>query len=192
MKGADKWGTGMTGFEYKVVPAPMRGLKAKGVKGTPARFANALETLMNELGAEGWEYQRTDTLPVEERQGLTGKTTNFQNMLVFRRALVEAEVETPEVTALIEDQTPVAEPAPEAETVEPEVAEETSPEEVHSADEAEPAEQPEVAADPLRLAADKRVNETITAPFVFPWAKRGSRKSAAPDDEAGNSNVPAE
>ena len=42
----------MTGFEYKVVPAPMRGLKGKGIKGTPARFANALQSVMNELGAD--------------------------------------------------------------------------------------------------------------------------------------------
>ena len=77
----------MSGFEYRVMPAPMRGLKARGVKGTPARFANALQTVMNDLGVEGWEYERTDTLPVEERQGLTGKTTTFQNMLVFRRTL---------------------------------------------------------------------------------------------------------
>ena len=74
-------------FEYKVVPAPTRGLKAKGVKSTSDRFANALETVMNDLGAQGWEYQRTDTLPVEERKGLTGKSKSFQNMLVFRRAL---------------------------------------------------------------------------------------------------------
>jgi len=72
-------------FEYKVVPAPTRGLKAKGVKSTSDRFANALETVMNDLGAQGWEYQRTDTLPVEERKGLTGKSKSFQNMLVFRR-----------------------------------------------------------------------------------------------------------
>ncbi len=77
----------MTTYEYKVVPAPKRGLKAKGIKGNDARFANALQTVMNEYGADGWEYQRTDTLPAEERQGLTGRTTVFQNMLVFRRAI---------------------------------------------------------------------------------------------------------
>ena len=96
----------MAVFEYKVVPAPTRGLKAKGVKGTPARFANALETVMNDLGADGWEYQRTDTLPVEERQGLTGKSSSFQNMLVFRRTVevtVDPTVEEP-VAGLIEDQ----------------------------------------------------------------------------------------
>lgn len=94
----------MTGFEYKVVPAPQRGLKAKGVKGTPARFANALETVMNELGAQGWEYLRSDTLPVEERQGLWGKTTNFQNMLVFRRSLIAPADETAIAPAMIEGQ----------------------------------------------------------------------------------------
>lgn len=77
-------------FEYKVIPAPKKGRKARGVRGTEKRFANALELAMNELAAEGWEYQRTDTLPCEERQGLTGRTTSFQNMLVFRRAADEA------------------------------------------------------------------------------------------------------
>ncbi len=94
----------MTGFEYKVVPAPMRALKGKGIKGTPARFAYAVETVMNEMGAQGWEYQRADTLPVEERQGLTGKTTTFQHLLVFRRPVELASDIAADVTALIEDQ----------------------------------------------------------------------------------------
>jgi hypothetical protein len=85
----------MMRFEYKVLPAPAKGLKAKGARTTEARFAHALMELMNTLGQDGWEYQRTDTLPCEERVGLTGRATRFQNMLVFRRALaVEAEAET--------------------------------------------------------------------------------------------------
>jgi len=36
---------------------------------------------------------RADTLPVEERVGLTGRTTTFQHMLVFRRALAVAQAE---------------------------------------------------------------------------------------------------
>ncbi|MCI2398614.1 DUF4177 domain-containing protein [Aliiroseovarius subalbicans] len=83
-------------FEYKVVPAPKKGKRVKGVKGAEARFANTLSDVMNEYGAEGWEYQRTDTLPCETRSGLTGKTTVFQNMLVFRRALDVAEDTAPE------------------------------------------------------------------------------------------------
>jgi len=81
----------MPRFEYKVVPAPKKGVKAKGVRATEDRFANALEGVMNKLGAEGWDYLRTDTLPCEERVGLTGRTTNYQNMLVFRRVLAEVE-----------------------------------------------------------------------------------------------------
>ncbi len=75
----------MPEFEYKVVPAPTKGAKAKGVKTPEARFANAIEILMNQMAAEGWEYQRADMLPSEERQGLTGSTTNWRNVLVFRR-----------------------------------------------------------------------------------------------------------
>ena len=74
-------------YEYKVIPAPRRGEKTRGAKTTSERFAQALATVMNDLGREGWEYQRADTLPCEERVGLTGKATAFHNMLVFRRAL---------------------------------------------------------------------------------------------------------
>lgn len=98
-------------FEYKVVPAPTRGKKARGVKSAADRFAHALSDVMNELAADGWEYLRTDTLPAEERQGLTGRTTVFQNMLVFRRAKsaevasvapeMDDKVETPNI--FIED-----------------------------------------------------------------------------------------
>ncbi len=75
----------MTPYEYKVIPAPTRGQKGKGVKGADGRFAHALETAMNEMAAIGWEYQRAETLPSEERAGLTSKTTVFRNVLVFRR-----------------------------------------------------------------------------------------------------------
>lgn len=78
----------MQRFEYRVVPAPRRGEKARGVKTTEDRFALALMQAMNALGAEGWDYVRADTLPCDERAGLTGGIrTSFQNMLVFRRVL---------------------------------------------------------------------------------------------------------
>lgn len=78
-------------YEYKVVPAPLRGLKAKGVKTAEDRFALALETAMNDLARDGWEYLRADTLPSEQREGLMSKTTVYQNMLVFRRAKAVAK-----------------------------------------------------------------------------------------------------
>ncbi|WP_424942937.1 DUF4177 domain-containing protein [Aliiroseovarius crassostreae] len=73
-------------YQYRVIPAPTKGQKAKGVKTAEDRFAFAMSELLNEMAAEGWEYQRAETLPSEERKGLTGKTTTFRNMLVFRRA----------------------------------------------------------------------------------------------------------
>jgi hypothetical protein len=81
----------MPRYEYQVVPAPRRGEKARGAKTTEERFALALTRLMNDLGRDGWEYLRADTLPCEERAGLTGKTTAFQHMLVFRRAAAQAQ-----------------------------------------------------------------------------------------------------
>lgn len=74
-------------YEYKVIPAPGKGLKAKGLKSPEARFAYALETAMNELGAEGWTYLRADILPSEERQGLTSSHTVYRPLLVFQRPL---------------------------------------------------------------------------------------------------------
>ena len=81
----------MQRYEFKVIPAPRRGEKLRGVKTTEERFALTLTGVMNEMGAEGWDYVRADTLPVDERSGFTGTKTTFQNMLVFRR-IMEADV----------------------------------------------------------------------------------------------------
>ncbi|KAA2316217.1 DUF4177 domain-containing protein [Pseudooceanicola sediminis] len=75
----------MTQYEYKVVPAPTRGIKARGIKTPEGRFANALEEVLNDMAGRGWEYVRAETLPQEERQGLTGSSSSFRNLLVFRR-----------------------------------------------------------------------------------------------------------
>jgi hypothetical protein len=86
----------MQRFEFKVVPAPKRGEKARGVRTTEERFALALTSLMNQMGMDGWDYVRADALPCEERAGLTGTKTTFQNMLVFRRVIQgqSAEIQT--------------------------------------------------------------------------------------------------
>jgi hypothetical protein len=77
----------MQRYEYKVVPSPRKGEKSRSARTTPDRFALALTTLMNKLGQDGWEYLRADALPCDERAGLTGTKTTYQNMLVFRRQL---------------------------------------------------------------------------------------------------------
>lgn len=101
----------MSGYEYKVVPAPTKGQKVKGARSTADRFAHALQAVMNELGADGWDYVRADTLPCEEREGLMGKTTVYQNMLVFRRAIVDP-VEEPDAEIVEDAPEPLALAAP--------------------------------------------------------------------------------
>lgn len=125
--------------EYKVVPAPERAPKIRGLKG-PALFARAMEDLMNEMGAEGWSYLRTDTLPQEERSGLTNKVTTYRNLLVFHRIVAEDTVEQPEAVAIVEPE-PTPEPEPESEPDADEVTNLWQP----TADEPEDAPKPLVA-----------------------------------------------
>jgi hypothetical protein len=87
----------MPRYEYKLVPAPERATKHKGLKGA-ALFAATLEDVMNALGAEGWHYLRADTLPEEVRTGLTSRTTTYRNILVFQRALPEPAAEAAPAT----------------------------------------------------------------------------------------------
>ncbi|WP_168201281.1 DUF4177 domain-containing protein [Qingshengfaniella alkalisoli] len=84
----------MTQYEYKVLPAPARSDKIKGVKSAPDRFAATLSAALNEQAGNGWEFIRAETLPHEERQGLTGTKSTFQTVLVFRRP---TEAELPQV-----------------------------------------------------------------------------------------------
>lgn len=95
----------MNMFEYKVIPAPRKGVKAKAIKGAEAVFAHTLEVLMNDMGAKGWEFQRAETLPSEERKGIRSTATTFRNVLVFRRPLLTTEI------AVVAAQPPVAAPS---------------------------------------------------------------------------------
>ncbi len=88
----------MQAFEYKAIPAPSRGKKARGVKATEDRFALALTDALNTMAAEGWDYVRAETLPCDERRGLTGTQTTEQNVLIFRRRIRESAEATPPLT----------------------------------------------------------------------------------------------
>ncbi|WP_246026793.1 DUF4177 domain-containing protein [Paracoccus luteus] len=103
----------MQSFEYTVIPAPGRGEKVRGAKTGAERFSYALLTEMNRMAANGWEYVRAETLPCEERSGLTSRTTVYHNVLVFRRALTGVQPHHP-VTA-----THDAPPRPQAAAVVP-------------------------------------------------------------------------
>lgn len=81
----------MSKFEYMVIPTPRRPKRAKGVKGEPARFANVLTEAINEIAAEGWEFYKTETLPMEAKPGLFSKRVEmFQSVMVFRRIEISA------------------------------------------------------------------------------------------------------
>ena len=77
----------MTAYDYKVVPAPRRARKIKGVKGPDELFAMTLAEAINEVARQGWEYVRTETLIAEGpggwfRRGISSDHT----VMIFRRA----------------------------------------------------------------------------------------------------------
>ncbi len=118
----------MPRYEYKVVPAPSKGQKAKGVKTAEGRFALTIQDTLNQMGADGWEYQRAELLPSDERSGLTGTTQNWRNVLIFRRALDTADARPdlqadPVVTASVA--APATEPEPLASPVDQPAASDT-------------------------------------------------------------------
>lgn len=141
----------MPHYEYKVVPAPRRGMKGKGVKGAEARFALAIQTLMNEQAASGWEFLRAEALPSEERHGLASAQTVYRDLLVFRRdrAADEAPVNA----------TPLEESLPET----PESDEPQAPEPLETYGSA-PSE-----ATPEETPAEE---ESETAPAAFETTRR--------------------
>lgn len=118
----------MQQFEYKVVPAPNRGKKSRGVKTPEARFANGVETVLNEMAAQGWEFQRAEMLPSEERSGFTGSKTNWRNLLVFRRALASASTMDSPAEPQLQHAAQVTAAAAAAEDAAPALLSETEPE----------------------------------------------------------------
>jgi hypothetical protein len=107
----------MSKFEYRAVPAPTRGTKAKTAKSTEDRFALSITEALNEMAAEGWEYVRAETLPCDERKGLTGTQTTYQNILIFKRFRQVAQplpldARTTSRPLSVEPETPPAPPAP--------------------------------------------------------------------------------
>lgn len=103
----------MRKFEYKAVPAPTSGTKAKGVKSTEDRFALSLSDTLNEMAAEGWEYVRAETLPCEERKGLTGRETKYQNILIFKRYQADPLPLEGETVRIVSQPSPQYAPEPE-------------------------------------------------------------------------------
>ena len=79
----------MQRFEYKIVPAPSRATKsARKAQSAADRLSIVLADVMNTHGQDGWEYLRSEYLPLEERRGIFARQSVSQHhVLVFRRAL---------------------------------------------------------------------------------------------------------
>lgn len=86
----------MEDYEYKVIPAPARTVKVKGLKTTGERFAHLLTEALNREAEQGWTFLRAESLPCEERKGLTGTARSTQTVLIFRRTLQELSEQTNE------------------------------------------------------------------------------------------------
>lgn len=150
----------MTMYEYKVIPAPAKGKKAKGIKTPEARFSLALQHVMNDLAQDGWEFIRAETLPSEERSGLTSTTTLYRNVMVFRRpsqgdvtAFDPKVLEKPLVEAIAP---PLAEPRPDH-APQPDAKPETASPPLHDPELTE--DEPENDKLPLALRARARLAE---------------------------------
>ncbi|MEL6766619.1 MAG: hypothetical protein AAFP17_05520 [Pseudomonadota bacterium] len=75
-------------YQYKLVGAPERGTRRRGTKTGSERVAAAMQEIVAQHAQEGWEYLRTDTLPVSEPRGfLGGRREVMRAVLVFRRAV---------------------------------------------------------------------------------------------------------
>ncbi len=171
-------------YEYKVVPAPAKGQKAKGVKSAEGRFALAIEQLLNDLGADGWEYQRADLLPSEERAGLTGSTTNWRNVLIFRRAL---EAEHVSEIAPAAAAPPLAAPVVDA----PEAAEVSAPEVRAPEVRAPEIRAPEVKAPEVVVPEGLRAVESPEKRFEDVPQVDAASENAQPEFLARRRNPPA-
>ncbi|MBR9763463.1 MAG: DUF4177 domain-containing protein [Rhodobacteraceae bacterium] len=92
-------------WEYRVVPAPDKSRRFRGVRGAEARFARTIEEVINHMAASGWEYCRAEILPEAGRR----RAMTYHNLLVFRRDPESAP--QPSETRLLE--APEVAPRPE-------------------------------------------------------------------------------
>ena len=75
-------------YEYKCVGAPERPKRSRGAKTGSDRLAVAMEEIIHDEAVDGWEYMRTDLVPVIEKSSLLGRAQEVHRaVLVFRREI---------------------------------------------------------------------------------------------------------
>jgi hypothetical protein len=76
-------------FEYKCVGAPERPKRLRGTWSRSDRVALAMQEIIDAEAVDGWEYLRTDLVPVEEKASFFSRTQEVQRaVLIFRRDAV--------------------------------------------------------------------------------------------------------
>ena len=99
-------------YEYKTVGAPEKGKRKRGARSASDRVAAAFEDILAREAKDGWEYQRTDLLPIVERPGLFSRRQELHRaVMVFRRKLAESVQPAP-VAAPVAAPAPTPNPAP--------------------------------------------------------------------------------
>jgi hypothetical protein len=73
-------------FEYRVVPAPKRLKKVKGVSASDELCAATLTEAINAEARQGWEYLRAETFSAQTVRGIFRRSHEVEEtVLVFRR-----------------------------------------------------------------------------------------------------------
>jgi hypothetical protein len=103
-------------YEYKTVGAPEKGKRKRGLRSLSDRIAAAFEEILQNQAVDGWEYQRTDLLPVTENAGWFKRGQEVHRaVMVFRRLLDPAQQESVEVQRRAPSVTPTPVHTPEPE-----------------------------------------------------------------------------
>lgn len=81
----------MGDYTYKCVAAPRRAKKSREHRSPAEALAAAVEAAIAEQAAAGWDYLRTDLVPMETKSGWMGPVTEtHQGVMVFRRRTAPA------------------------------------------------------------------------------------------------------
>ncbi len=82
-------------FEYKAIGAPEKARRKRGRGSRSDRIAATFEDILKAEAVDGWEYQRTDLLPVTESAGWFKRGHEARRaVMVFRRPLGRGQLES--------------------------------------------------------------------------------------------------
>lgn len=115
----------MSVYEFKMIPAPERPARMKGLARGEDQFCATLTNVVNEMAADGWEYVRCEALPCSRSRWAFWARRTERQVFVFRRLRVRSTLlPSPEAVATGRHLIPLAES--EAETAQRRLSEAVS------------------------------------------------------------------